>query len=289
MDRHSDLVASPFAFHFRKDHSVAAALARGLRILQLLSRHPEGLPLGEIAQTLQLPASAVHRLLAELIDEGYVRQESDGGAYALSMKVINQALTYLSEIDLVDQAKPAIDRLAKASKALVRLCIVDDTRLIWVLKSQGSTSFITYDPPVHHDVRLSCSSSGYAWMAHLTDEEALTLVLQQGLEYDGYGPNAPQTIDDVLAHIHEARGAGYGVARETYERGITSISMAIVNPDLDRVTGALSIAGLSQQFADDYIAEMLPLLSQEAELLGEARLDYAKYLVPTKRSKAVTG
>jgi DNA-binding IclR family transcriptional regulator len=268
---------------------VAAALTRGLRILQLLSRHPGGLPLGEIAHTVQLPASAVHRLLAELVDEGYVRQASDGGAYALSMKVISQALTYLSEIDLIDQAKPAIDRLAKASKALVRLCIVDDARLIWVLKSQGSTSNITYDPPVHYDVRLSCSSSGYAWMAHLTDEEALTLVLQQGLEYDGGGPNAPQTIDDVLAHIHQARAAGYGVARETYERGITSISTAIINPDLERVTGALSIAGLSQQFTNEYIDDMLPLLIHEAGLLGEARLDYAKYLVPTKRSKAITG
>jgi DNA-binding IclR family transcriptional regulator len=266
---------------------VAATLTRGLRILELLSRHPDGRALSEIAQTLQLPASGAHRLLAELVEQGYVRQAVDGGDYALSMKMISQSLTYLSEIDLVDQSKPAIDRLARASKALVRLGIVDDGRLIWVLKSQGSTSNITYDPPVHYDVRLSCSSSGYAWMAHLSDEEALTLVLQQGLDSEGYGPNAPRTIDEVLAHVHQARADGYGVARETYELGITSISVAIVDPELDRVTGALSIAGLSQQVTDEYIAELLPQLKHEAELLGQARLDYAKYLVPTKRPKAV--
>ena len=47
---------------------------RGLEILELLAAHPDGMPLGLIADALDMPKSACHRLLAELIARGYVRQ-----------------------------------------------------------------------------------------------------------------------------------------------------------------------------------------------------------------------
>lgn len=264
---------------------MSAALSRGLRILELLSSEPDGLGVIEIANRLGFPSSATHRLLSELVDEGYARRSTTGNDYALSMKTVSQALNYLSNVDLVDQAKPSIDRLAKMSKGLVRLGIVDDGRLIWVLKSQGATSNIKYDPPMHHEVRLACSSSGYAWLSQLTDEKALELAFKQGIPTEGFGPNAPRTVDQLLEHIHRARENGYGTAVETYEEGISSVAMPIINRDINEVTGVISIAGLTMQMTAEHIESLIPALREEAETLGQARLDYVRYLLPTQRPK----
>ncbi|MGN7252798.1 MULTISPECIES: IclR family transcriptional regulator [unclassified Arthrobacter] len=264
---------------------MSSALLRGLKILELLATEPEGLALGDIATRLQLPNSATHRLVTELVETGYVRRSTNGSDYALSLKQISQSLTYLSKIDLVDQAKPSIDRLARLSRGLVRLAIVDDGRLMWVLKSQGATSNIKYDPPMHHDVRLACASSGYAWLSQLSDEKALEIVLRQGIPTEGFGPNAPRTVEQVLAHIHQARSDGYATAVETYEEGIRSLAMPIVNADIGQVTGVVTIAGLLMHMTDEHVEKLIPALREETEILSHARLDYVPYLLPTQRPK----
>lgn len=267
---------------------MSAALARTFGVMELLAGAPEGMALGDIAARLDIPASAAHRLVNELVEMGYMRRSSEAGDYALSMKMISLSLNYLSEIDLVDQAKPSIDRLAHESKALARLGIVDEDRLIWVLKSQGSTSNIRYDPPMHHEVQLAFASSGHAWLSQLSDERALELIFRQGLPAEGFGPQAPRTVDEVLNYIHTARRNGYARVTDTYEEGITAIAVPIINPGLGRVTGVLSVAGLTMHMSDERVERILPLLHQEAAALSDARLDYAKYLLPTQRSKAIS-
>ena len=48
------------------------ALDRGLALLERLCGQPEGMPLTALADELDIPRSACHRLLAELQRRGYV-------------------------------------------------------------------------------------------------------------------------------------------------------------------------------------------------------------------------
>ena len=64
---------------------MSGVMERTLSILELLAQQGEGLELGEIAQRLNIPRSGVHRLLADLVAAGYVRQLRDHGAYTLTM------------------------------------------------------------------------------------------------------------------------------------------------------------------------------------------------------------
>ena len=56
-------------------------LERTLSVLELLSQNARGLQLFEIADRLQIPRSATHRVLTSLVEHGYVRQERHQGAY----------------------------------------------------------------------------------------------------------------------------------------------------------------------------------------------------------------
>jgi DNA-binding IclR family transcriptional regulator len=252
-------------------------------VIELLARSPQGLPLGEIAKRLNMPPSATHRTLTELVSLGYLRHNAELGSYALSMKMISLSLGYLSEVDLVDCAKPAIDRLAAESEALARLAIPDQHGLTWVLKSQGARSNIRYDPPMNYSVRLSCSAGGHAWLSQLEDDQALALVLGQGIGIEGYGPEAPRTTDDVMKLVRQARSRGYAVLTDAYEANIAAIAVPIVNPELQRATGVLSVAGPKWDLSPEKLERLVPALRKEADELSTARLDYAAYLLPVRK------
>ena len=75
---------------------------RTLGILELLAKHSEGLELVAIANALNIPRSAVHRLLSDLVISGYVRQIREHGDYLLTTKLISIGLSFLSNSGVVD-------------------------------------------------------------------------------------------------------------------------------------------------------------------------------------------
>ncbi len=118
--------------------------------MEHLATQPEGVPLASIAQELEIPQSAAHRLLNQLVRCGYVRQLRDHGDYALAARVASIGLSYLSATGIVDIAQPLVDRLAQISGELVRLAIVDGEHLAWVAKAAGRPAWFALRPGHGH-------------------------------------------------------------------------------------------------------------------------------------------
>lgn len=227
---------------------MSGVMERTLSILELLAQHGDGLELGTIAERLNIPRSGVHRLLTELVAAGYVRQVRGHGDYMLTTKLVSIGLMFLSNSGIVDIAQPLLNRLAEISGELVRLSVVDGDRLTWVARAQGARQGLRYDPDMGSDARLSCSSSGWAWLSTFTDDEALALVARQGLgTRDEFGPNAPGTMAEVLAAIQETRQRGYAITEDTYTVGLSALS-APVRLAGQPALGVLTIAGPTARF-----------------------------------------
>jgi IclR family acetate operon transcriptional repressor len=239
-------------------------LERTLGILELLSRQSEPVELAAIADQLDIPRSATHRLLTDLVRCGYVRQTRDHGDYALTTKMVSLGLTYLSNTGIVDVAQPLLDRLAEISGELVRLSVIDGRRLTWVARAQGARQGLRYDPDMGSDARLSCSSSGIAWMSAMTDEQALALLATQALgSREDFGPNAPISIQAVLADVHAARQRGFSLTMETYTAGLNAMAAPVRLAGQPPI-GVLSVAGPTVRFTESRMVALAP------ELLGFA-------------------
>lgn len=243
-------------------------LERTLGILELLSHHGEGMELATIADTLNIPRSAVHRLLTDLVRLGYVRQARGHGDYLLSTKLVSMGLTYLSHTGIVDIAQPLLNGLADFSGELVRLSVVDGDRLTWVARAQGARQGLRYDPDMGSDAKLSCSSSGWAWLSTMSDDAALALVAQQGLgQAEQFGPAAPATLQDVLVAIQDTRRRGYSMTTDTYTAGLSAIS-APVRFAGQTAFGVLTIAGPTVRFSLDRMQSLGPELVKTAQQLA---------------------
>lgn len=227
---------------------MSSVLERTLGLLDLLSRHAEGLELAVIAERLNMPRSGAHRLLNELIQHGYVRQRREHGDYSLTTRLVSMGLTYLSHTGIVDIAQPLLDQLAQTSGELVRLSVVDNDRLTWVARAQGTRHGLRYDPDMGSDARLSCSSSGWAWLSTLPQERVLTLLARQGLGGpDQFGPAAPTRLEEVLQRLDETRARGYSLTIDTYSPGLSAMAAPVRLPS-QATLGVLSIAGPSARF-----------------------------------------
>jgi DNA-binding IclR family transcriptional regulator len=247
-------------------------LERTLAILELLARHGEGMELASIADSLNIPRSAVHRLLADLVRLGYVRQARGHGDYLLSTKLVSIGLSYLSQTGIVDIAQPLLNRLAEVSGELVRLSVVDGERLTWVARAQGARQGLRYDPDMGSDAKLSCSSSGWAWLATLSEDQALALVAKQGLgAREQFGPSAPASLQQLLDALRATRERGYSLTVDTYTAGLSAMS-APVRFAGQSAFGVLTIAGPTARFTVERMqslsAELLDTSAQLAALSG---------------------
>ena len=201
---------------------------------------------------------------------GYVRQVRDHGDYMLTTKLVSMGLSFLSRSGIVDFAQPLLDQLAEVSGELVRLSVIDGNRLTWVARAQGARQGLRYDPDMGSDAKLSCSSSGLAWMSCLTDEEALALVSQQGLgQSSEFGPNAPSSLKAVLDAVHEARTLGYSLTVETYTPGLNAIG-APVRLKGQPPMGMITIAGPTVRFTEEKMRALAPTLLEVAAQMAAA-------------------
>jgi IclR family acetate operon transcriptional repressor len=242
------------------------ALDRGRALLERLCGQPDGMALTMLADELDIPRSACHRLLTELQRRGYVRQLRSQGDYVLTSKLASLGLGYLSSFGIVDIAEPLLERLARESGELVRLSIIDDERLTWVAKAQGTRKGLRYDPDMGTDARLSCTATGHAWLLTLSDERALELVSKQGFgAAKDYGPKAPTTVKALLGFLHAARVRGYAMIDEVFAPGMTAMAAPVMRGA--QAIGVISIAGPRQRLTPQRMQELGPaLLAATAEL-----------------------
>lgn len=253
---------------------MSSVLEKSLAIVELLVDQPMGMPVTVIAAATSQPASGVHRTLQELARLGYVRQLQSGGDYALTIKLPALGLGFMGRAGITDVAQPVLDQLAADTGELIRLSMVDADRLIWVAVAQGATRGLRYDPGQEQGVvvHLASSSGGKAWLASMSDDEALARVGSQGLlrEAEGAGPNAPGSITLLLQQLAEARARGYATAVDSYIAGMAAMAVPVRYHGTGPVLGCLSIAGPAVRMTPTRMAELAPRLQEAAGELGTA-------------------
>jgi len=253
---------------------MSGALERSLAIIELLVEHPEGLPASVVAQRLDLPVSAAHRLLNELGRFGYVRQVRSQGDYALTIKLAAMGLGFFGRSGVTDIAQPILDRLAHDSGELIRLSVLDGKDLVWVAVAQGATGGLRYDPGREQGVvvHFASTAGGQALLATMSDEDALMMVAEQGFvsKLEQPGPNAPTTAVDLLAILKATRRRGYSVAIDSYIIGMAAMAVPVRYAQSNSVIGCLSIAGPAVRLTPERMEKLAGTLQSAAVELGAA-------------------
>ncbi|QJQ94189.1 MULTISPECIES: IclR family transcriptional regulator [Halomonadaceae] len=245
-------------------------IERTLGVLEALSSDARGLPLQSIAERLEIPKSAAHRICNELIRLGYVRQDPASHYYLLSTRLMAMGFHYMAISGTSDIVQPILDHLAAESGEMVRLGVIEGNRQIWIAKAQGARSGLRYDPDMGREAPLNYTASGHAWLASLSDEEAIDLVEAQGVgNPDDYGPNAVRSHAELLERLEQARTNGYSWQVDNAAAGTSALAAVVRHPRDGHVIGVLSIAGPSVRLTKTQMHTLAPLLLNAAAELSQ--------------------
>lgn len=262
---------------------------RCLAIIELLADGASTLPLGAIAERLGLPKSGAHRLLATLVEHGWVEQARDTGFYRLTMRlaVLGQQLYVATGIP--DVCQPLLDRLAQRSREFARLAVVNGDALVWVAHAQGATGGLVYQPSLStNTVPLFATASGKAWLATLGMDEAVQKVMRNGgfREAHRYGPQVLRTTESLLREVKRTAHRGYGVASSEAEPGVAAVAAAICAVGDGRAVGTVSVAGPSVRLTGERVQELAPLVQETARELARLWPLRGTALAPRARTPA---
>lgn len=221
----------------RQPESVAAVL-KVFAILQALTERNET-GISELSVRLAMPKATVYRFLQTMKTLGYVRQESDSERYGLTMKVFELGARALKYPDLIELAKPHMQRLSDATGETVHLGMLIDSEIIYVHKLDSRHMLGMYSR-VGRRAPLHCTAIGKVLMAWENPARR-----DQILEHCDFKPYREKTITsraEYQAELERTLAQGYGQDREEFDDHIRCTAI----PIFDRLNQV--IAGLSVSF-----------------------------------------
>jgi len=245
---------------------------RCLSIIQLLAENAVELPLGEIAETLDLPKSGAHRLLATLVDLGWAKQDPQTGFYRLTMRLAILGQRFYVATGIPDICQPLLDNLAAASREFVRMAVVDSDTLVWVAHAQGARGGLMYQPAATvATVPLHATANGKAWLSTLPIDDAVEIVMKHGGFGDpaAYGPNVVRSVSSLMKELEITAKQGYGLAVSEAEPGVTAVAAPIRSREDGPVAGTVSVAGPSVRLTEERVRELGPVVIAAASELSK--------------------
>ncbi len=239
---------------------------RIFRVLEILADNGE-MGLMELSTELGLHKSTVHRLLMSLICMGYAKQNEKNQKYALTYKLVNMSGKILERMDIVEIAKPYLERLSAISGEAVHLVRRDGSDILYIHKIEAKVGTIRMVSHVGMIHPMYCSGVGKAIMATLPEKEVKKIwdasVIEQKTD------KTIVTFEDMMATLEEVRKNGYALDDEENEEGVRCIAASLRGYGKS-VKYAFSISGPVSRMTKERVEELaVDIKKVQAELSRE--------------------
>ena len=219
--------------------TVNRTLQRGLTILELLSEHPDGLELHEIARALDLPKSSAHNLIKTLLGMRYVRLV--GARYQLTLKTFEVGAAVVQTTDVTQVLRQYMQQAFAECNETMHCGVLSGRDVLYIDKIE-STQSIRMASHVGIRMPLYATAMGKAFLAAMSDSEVRALYPEEQLT-----PLTDHTIPDVealIAQLDAIRARGWSMELQENADNVSCVGVAILGRD-GRAAYALSISAPS--------------------------------------------
>jgi DNA-binding IclR family transcriptional regulator len=241
------------------------SLVKALNILELLSEGNEApYTLTQLSRHLHLNISTVHRLLANLINHGFVEEAPESSGYRLSFKVLRMGLQVLDRLDFRRVAEPLLQQLSLDTQEVVQLAILQGTRAITIAK-YGSNEDMELELGLGEDMPLHCTGVGKLLLAYqgrqFLNQIARTLRLPR------FTPHTITNLASLRKELEPIREQGYALDEEEILEGLRCVAGPVFD-HTGRVIAAFSVAGPAARLAPPRLPEIIRLVCEASRQIS---------------------
>jgi DNA-binding IclR family transcriptional regulator len=202
-------------------------IARAADILNALSKHQDGLSLGEIALQVKLPRSTVQRIVQALDDANFVIAASPTSGVRLGPALLPIAAA-VKTFSIAELLRPLIVQLSKDTGETIDVAVVGNDKAVVVDQIPGSHPLLAVSA-LGTSLPLHSSASGKALMASLSPERLHKL--KNRLRLSVVTQNSITNWNALEQELNSIRRSGVAIDIEEYVIGICAVAVTIRGPE----------------------------------------------------------
>ncbi|QIM69531.1 MULTISPECIES: IclR family transcriptional regulator [Basfia] len=244
------------------------SLIRGLRLIEILSRFPNGCPLVQLANISELNKSTVHRLLQGLQQEGFVQPAITVGSYRLTSKCLSIGHKIFSSLNIINIISPHLENLNLDLGETINFSMRENDHAIMIYKLEPTTGMMRTRAYIGQHLQLYCSAMGKLYLAY--DRPAYLKEYWQ-TNNDNIQTLTCNTITELPVmekELDEIKKQGFAVDKEENEIGISCIACPIFNFQ-NKVEYAMSVSistSKLNQYGIEHLLEKIKLTAEAISL-----------------------
>lgn len=228
------------------------SIQRIFGVIEALAAHPGGTSLQQLCAATGLAKSTAHRMLASLVEMGYVVQDSFTTRYRLTLKLFELGSAVVNDMDILTVARPHLDRLSRQTGEAVHLVLRDGADIVYLYKAEAlgvrrMSSQVGLRAPMY------CTGVGKAILATLPPAE-----IQSVWDSSAIHRITEHTIVDysqLCEQLRAVRQKGFAIDDEENELGIRCVAVALPGPG-GKAEAAFSLSSLVPHMSEERIAQL---------------------------------
>jgi DNA-binding IclR family transcriptional regulator len=229
------------------------SVERALDILLCFTREEPTRSLTQIAESVRMSKTTVHRLLTTLENKRFITRDKSTNLYRLGLRFIEMASLVLQDVDLHRWAQPYLQSLSREYGETVDLSILDGSHVIY-LEVIESPHRLKLAAAVGQRLPAYYTASGKALLAFLPADQ-VARILADNMKEPSEG--TPLSLAEALTDLKATVERGYAVSEAEYEKDINAVAAPIFDADR-RPIASIAIVGPSFRLTKD----RLPLLGE---------------------------
>jgi DNA-binding IclR family transcriptional regulator len=245
------------------DKSRIQAIGKMHDILACFSSVDRHLSLAQVAAKAGLPRPTAHRMLSALREIGFIEQDGRNGSYSLGIGLFELGSLALSNMDLLREAKPFMDRVSRLTGESAHLGVFNGYQVVVVEREEPSDRQTRGLQP-SESCPPHCTGVGKAVLA-FQKPDVIERVILGGLKAF---TNSTITVPDKLrAELAATRARGYAIDDSEHEIWVRCVAAPIRNPS-GHVFASLSVTGAADRMTDQRLNDLAPLVVQTADSIS---------------------
>jgi IclR family pca regulon transcriptional regulator len=182
------------------------------------------------------------------------------------VRVLTLGSASLRSLDLVELSTPQLRELATATGETVNLCVLNDDRVLYLVRIRNS-DLVTANIQVGSTLPAVYTSIGKLLLSYLDEEELRARIAPESFG-PGYGPNAKESLEELLSELPVIRAQGWATQDEELAFGLRSVAAPVRNAT-GRVVAGANIAVQSRDWSAQRIArELRPQIALACESIS---------------------
>jgi IclR family KDG regulon transcriptional repressor len=244
------------------DYNVRA-VERAVQILSSLDdAHPER-SLSEIVKATGLHKATTHRIIATLLNCGFIERTANGEKYRLGLRVAGLGLNVLHRLDFRQEALPYMQQLVDRFQEICTLGVFDRGQVLYV-EIVHSKHTLTIAARVGRHLPAHCTAGGKVFLAFLPPAVVEPILNAPLVAYTEKTITSPARLREEL---EVTRQRGYGLDEEEFEEGIRAVS-APVRDIAGDVVAQMSMPGPTNRLTVERIPEVAQALMEAANAVS---------------------